>query len=62
MAIGAEQYAALFVKELFAQHGLPESIVSERDPRFTSDFSRQLCELLGIKQCMSTAFHPQSDG
>ena len=62
MAIGAEQYATLFVREVFAKHGLPESIVSDRDTRFTSDFFRQLCELLGIKQCMSTAFHPQSDG
>ena len=62
MAIGAEQYATLFVREVFAKHGLPESIVSDRDTRFTSDFFRQLCELLGIKQCMSTAFRLQSDG
>ena len=61
-SIDARQYAKLFVKEIFAKHGLPGSIISDRDPRFTSEFFQQLCELLQIKQHMSTAFHPQSDG
>ena len=61
-SITAEQYAELFVKEIFAKHGLPASIVSDRDPRFDSEFFRQLCKLLGVKQCMSTTAHPQSDG
>ena len=61
-SIDAEEYAHVFVREVFAKHGLPASIVSDRDPRFTSDFFTQLCNLLGIKQRMSTAFHPQTDG
>lgn len=61
-SIGAEEYAQVFVREVFAKHGLPASIVSDRDPRFTSDFFTQLCNLLGIKQRLSTAFHPQTDG
>ena len=62
LSIGPMQYATLFVREESAKHGLPESIISDRLPRFTSDFFGQLYELLGIKQCMSTVFHPQSDG
>ena len=37
--IDAKEYAHVFVREIFAKHGLPASIVSDRDPRFTSDFS-----------------------
>jgi hypothetical protein len=36
--------------------------VTDRDPLFTSQFSRALCEMLGTKQAMSTAYHPQTDG
>ena len=61
-SIDAEEYAHVFVREIFAKHGLPASIVSDRDPRFTSEFFQQLCKLLDIKQRMSTAFHPQTDG
>jgi len=43
-------------------HGLPTDIVSDRDPRLDSRFWRGLCERLGIKIHMSTAYHPQSDG
>ena len=41
---------------------MPREIVSDRDPRFTGNFFRALCKLLGIKQSFSSAFHPQSDG
>ena len=60
--IGTREYAELFMREIFRRHGLPESIVSDRDPRFTSAFFKEICRQLGIKQSMSTAFHPQSDG
>lgn len=41
---------------------MPESIVSDRDPRFTSGFWRHVFELLGSKLHMSAAYHPQTDG
>ena len=44
-----------------AKHGLPASMVSCRDPRFTSEFFTELCEQLGVKQYMSTALRPQFD-
>lgn len=58
----AEQFAEIFLKAIFCQHGLPLDIVSDRDSRFTSAFWTEVCRLLGIKQNMSTAFHPQTDG
>jgi hypothetical protein len=60
--IGAKDFAGIFMTEIFRRHGLPESFVSDRDPRFTSEFFATICQYLGIHQDMSTAFHPQSDG
>lgn len=60
--VTAAGMAKLFLDNVFKHHGLPESLVSDRDPRFTSDFWRTLFKLLGTSLDMSTAFHPQSDG
>ena len=58
----AETFAEVFVSGYVRNRGLPLSIVSDRDTRFTSKFWQALCGLLGIKLRMSTANHPQSDG
>ena len=60
--VTAEQTARLFFDRIFAYHGLPDTIVSDRDPRFTSKFWRALFSLIGSKLHMSTADHPESDG
>ena len=60
--LGAKEFAQLFMERVFSRIGIPESILSERDTRFTSAFFKEFCQWLGIKQNMSTAFHPQTDG
>ncbi len=60
--VRASELAWMFVREIIRLHGMPESIVSDRDPKFTAKFWRELHRLLGIKLLTSTAFHPQTDG
>jgi len=54
--------AKLYVKEIVRLHGVPSSIVSDRDPLFTSHFWQSLQQALGTKLNFSTAYHPQPDG
>ena len=57
-----EKLAKLYVDEIVRLHGVPVSIVSDRDPRFTSRFWPSLQTALGTRLHFSTAFHPQTDG
>ncbi|KAJ3556748.1 hypothetical protein NP233_g11909 [Leucocoprinus birnbaumii] len=58
----ARQVAELIFREVYRLHGLPKSIVSDRDTLFTSTFWQRLNELVGTKLLMSSAYHPESDG
>jgi hypothetical protein len=58
----ASRIAQLFFQYIFANHGLPKSIVSDRGSVFTSDFWQCLMALLHVKTDLSTSFHPQTDG
>jgi len=58
----AEGLARLFRDNVWKLHGLPESIISDREPQFMAGLMRELNQILGIKSKMSTAFHPQTDG
>nr|XP_017224824.1 PREDICTED: uncharacterized protein LOC108201049 [Daucus carota subsp. sativus] len=52
----------MYLKEIVVRHGVPVSIVSDRDPRFNSRFWKSFQECLGTRLNMSTAYHPQTDG
>ncbi|GJP73421.1 hypothetical protein CLOP_g4136 [Closterium sp. NIES-67] len=56
-----EETAQLFVRYIISQHGIPTTLISDRDPKFTSKFWKELMSLLGTKLAMSSAYHPQTD-
>jgi hypothetical protein len=60
--VTSSQVADLFLENIFRYHGMPENIVSDRDPKFTANFWKNLNKALGIKLLMSTSAHPQTDG
>ncbi|GJS65791.1 putative reverse transcriptase domain-containing protein [Tanacetum coccineum] len=57
-----ERLARMYLKEVVTRHGIPVSIICDRDPRFASNFWRSLQKALGTNLDMSTAYHPQTDG
>ena len=62
MNYSLDQLAQLYIKEIVRLHGIPVSIVSDRDPCFTSRFWKSLHKALGTNLNFSIAFHPQTDG
>ncbi|KAI3808244.1 hypothetical protein L1987_24193 [Smallanthus sonchifolius] len=58
----SEKLAEIFIKEIVSRHGMPLSIVSDRDTRFTSRFWKKFNEAMGTRLNISTAYHPQTDG
>ena len=60
--ISAEKYALLFIDHVFKHHGLTEVIISNKDPRFTSRFWKEVFLKLRTDLRFITAFHPQTDG
>ncbi|GKC00758.1 putative reverse transcriptase domain-containing protein [Tanacetum coccineum] len=52
----------MYIKEVVMRHGIPVSIICNRDPKFVSHFWRSLKKALGTSLDMSTAYHPQTDG
>ncbi|GJZ66658.1 putative reverse transcriptase domain-containing protein [Tanacetum coccineum] len=57
-----EKLTRQYLKEVVTRHGVPVSIISDRDGRFTSQFWQSLQKALGTQLDMSTAYHPQTDG
>ncbi|GJS04922.1 putative reverse transcriptase domain-containing protein [Tanacetum coccineum] len=57
-----ETLTRLYIKEIVTRHGVPISIISDRDSHFTSRFWQSLQNALGTRLDMSTAYHPETDG
>ncbi|GJR74468.1 putative reverse transcriptase domain-containing protein [Tanacetum coccineum] len=57
-----EKLTQLYLKEIVCRHGVPISIILDRDSHFTSRFWKSLQKALGRNLDMSTAYHPQTDG
>ncbi|ESK87491.1 hypothetical protein Moror_11577 [Moniliophthora roreri MCA 2997] len=60
--IDAEQTATLLLNNVYKRFGLPNKIISDRDPRFAAKVFQELGKQLEVKHIMSTTFHPQTDG
>ena len=57
--IDVEKTASLYATHALLHYGVPSHIISNRDPRFTSAFTKELCRTLCIDQNISTAYHPK---
>ncbi|KAL5578470.1 hypothetical protein UlMin_020169 [Ulmus minor] len=61
MTYSLEQFAEIYVREIVRLHGVPVSIISDRDSRFTSSFWKSVHRAMGTNLKFSTVFHPQTD-
>ncbi|GJY48272.1 putative reverse transcriptase domain-containing protein [Tanacetum coccineum] len=58
----SDKLARLYLNRIVARHGIPVSIICDRDGRFTSNFWKSFQKALGTDISMSTAYHPETDG
>lgn len=61
-SISALETTNLLIKNVFRLHGLPDDVISDRGPQFTSKFWKSINETFGTKVKLSTAFYPATDG
>ncbi|KAL0446069.1 UNVERIFIED_CONTAM: Transposon Tf2-11 polyprotein [Sesamum latifolium] len=57
-----EKMAGVYIDNIVRLHGIPVSIVSDRDPRFISRFWKSIQQALGMRAQLNTAYHPQTEG
>ena len=62
MTFSLERFCRLYIREIVRLHGVPVSIVLDRDPRFTVHFWKSFQKAMGTRLTMRTTFHPQTDG
>ncbi len=56
------ELARLFFENVICQHGVPDNVITDRGPQFTSRFWNRVCTYMTTDHRLSTAFHPQTDG
>ena len=62
MTFTLEIFCWLYIREIVRLHGVPVSIVLDRDPRFKAHFWKSFLKAMGTRHTMSTTFHPRTDG
>ena len=62
MTFTLEEFCKFYIREIFRLHGVPISIVSDRDPKFMAHYWKSFQKAMGTQLTMSTAFQPQTDG
>ena len=62
MTFTLEEFCRFYIREIVRLHGVPVSIVSNRDLRFTAHFWKSFQKAIGTRLTMSTTFHPQTNG
>ena len=62
MTFTFDEFCRLYIQEIIRLHGVPVSIVSNRDPRFTARFWKSFQKAMGTWLTMRNVFHPQTDG
>ena len=62
MIFALERFCRLYIRHIVQLHGVPVSVVSDRDLRFTEHFWKSFKKAMGTWLTMSTTFHPQTDG
>ena len=62
MTFTLEEFCRLYLREIVRLHGVPISIVLDRDPRFTAKLWKSFQKAMGTQLSMSTAFHAHTDG
>jgi hypothetical protein len=60
--VSTAKAACLYYEKVYTWFGLPDKIISDKDPHFVLNLFQELRKLLGIKLAMSTTSHPQTDG
>jgi hypothetical protein len=60
-SLEVEAVVQAFIEWIWREEGYPERVVSDRDSQFTSHFWKRMCERIGTKPKMSTAWHPETD-
>lgn len=60
--VNETETAKLIFKHVISKYGIPKQIISDRDSRWSNDFWLEICNLIGTKRALTTAYHPQADG
>jgi len=60
--ITSEGLAKIYLQNIYPHYGIPRRLITNRGTQFISIFTRTLCNALGVKQNISSAYHPQMDG